>query len=134
MTGNGRHLNRRSFDALIAGAAIWPCTSAALPILAATTIRKLLLSVLEQPASAYTIGSAFLESLPPDARVADRLVNAIVCAVGCDSVTIRSTETLRKQISIQVRRDFAEGAVVIVAGWVLSETEAQLYALAALGD
>ena len=33
-----------------------------------------------------------------------------------------------------LRKDFAEGAVVIVAGWVLSETEAQLYALAALAS
>jgi hypothetical protein len=134
MTGNSRHLSRRSISALIAGAAAWPCSGAALPILPTTTMKGLLLSILEQPASAYTIGLAYLDSLPPDARAADRLANAIVCAAGCDSGTMRSTDALRKQISIRVRKDFAEGAVVIVAGWVLSETEAQLYALAALGE
>jgi hypothetical protein len=134
MTGSSRHLSRRSINALIAGAAAWPCGGAASPILPTTTIKGWLLSILEQPGSAYAIGSAYLGSLPPDTRVGDRLANAIVCSAGCDAGTMRSTEALRKQISIRVRKDFAEGAVVIVAGWVLSETEAQLYALAALGE
>ena len=134
MTGNSRHLSRRSINALIAGAAAWPCSGAASPILSTMTIKRLLLSILEKPGSAYAIGSAYLESLPPHARAADHLTNAIVCAAGCDAGTMRSTEVLRKQISIRVRKDFAKGAVVIVAGWVLSETEAQLYALAALGE
>ena len=99
-----------------------------------STIKRMLVSIFENPRSAYGIGSVYLDSLPPDARAADRLANAIVCAAGCDTGTMRSTEALRKQISIRVRKDFAEGAVVIVAGWVLSETEAQLYALAALGE
>ena len=132
MTGNTRHLSRRSINALIAGAAAWPCSGAASPILSTMTMKRLLLSILEKPGSAYAIGSVYLESLPSHARAADHLTNAIVCAAECDTGTMKSTEALRKQISIQVRKDFAEGAVVIVAGWVLSETEAQLYALAAL--
>jgi len=134
MTGNNRHISRRAINALIAGAAAWPCSGAALLILPTATVKRLLLSILEQPGSAHTIGSAYLDSLPPDARAADRLANAIVCTAECDARTMRSTEALRKQISIRVRKDFAEGAVVIVAGWVLSETEARLYALAALGE
>ena len=134
MTGNSRHLSRRSINALIAGAAAWPCSGAASPILSTMTIKRLLLSILEKPGSAYAIGSAYLASLPPGARAAEHLTNAIVCAAECDAGTMRSTEALRKQISIRVRKDFAKGAVVIVAGWVLSETEAQLYALAALGE
>ena len=134
MTGSSRHLSRRSINALIAGAAAWPFSGAALLILPTTTMKRLLLSILEQPGSAYTIGLAYLDSLPLRTRDADQLANAIVCAVGCDAGTMRSTEALRKQISIRVRKDFAEGAVVIVAGWVLSETEAQLCALAALSE
>ena len=134
MIGSSRHLSRRSINALIAGAAAWPCSGAALFILPTTTMKRLLLSILEQPGSAYTIGLAYLDSLPLRTRDADHLANAIVCAVGCDAGTMRSTEALRKQISIRVRKDFAEGAVVIVAGWVLSETEAQLCALAALSE
>jgi hypothetical protein len=134
MTGNSRHLSRRSINALIAGAAVWPCSGAALPILPTTTMKRLLLSILEQPGSAYAIGSVYLGSLPPHARTADHLANAIVCTAGCDAGTMRSTEALRERISNRVRKEFSEGAVVIVAGWVLSETEAQLYALAALDE
>ena len=137
MTGNSRHLSRRSINALIAGAAAWPYSGAALPTnqnQSTASIKRMLVSIFENPRSAYGIGSVYLDSLPPDARAADRLANAIVCAAGCDTGTMRSTEALRKQISIRVRKDFAEGAVVIVAGWVLSETEAQLYALAAIGE
>ena len=61
MTGNSRHLSRRSINALIAGAAAWPCSGAALPI------------SLQHPKDFFysrspvriTIGSAYLESLPP---------------------------------------------------------------------
>ena len=134
MTGNTRHLSRRSINALIAGAAAWPCSGAASPILSTMTIKRLLLSILEKPGSAYAIGSVYLESLPPHTFTADRLINAIVCAAECDTGTMKSTEALRKQISIRVRKDFSEGAVVIVAGWILSETEARLCALAALSE
>ena len=134
MTGNSRHLSRRSINALIVGATAWLCSRGALSFLPTTTIKSLLLSILEKPGSAYAIGSAYLGSLPPHTRAADHLTNAIVCASGCDDETMRSKEALRKQISIRVRKDFAEGAVVIVAGWVLSETEARLYALAAIGE
>ena len=134
MTGNSRHLSRRSINALIAGAAAWPYSGAALPTNQNQSIKRMLVSIFENPRSAYGIGSVYLGSLPPHARTADHLANAIVCTAGCDAGTMRSTEALRERISIRVRKDFAEGAVVIVAGWVLSETEAQLYALAAIGE
>ena len=128
MTDNSRHLSRRSINALIAGAAAWPYSGAALPInqnQSTASIKKILVSIFENPRSAYGIGSVYLGSLPPHARTADHLANAIVCTAGCDAGTMRSN---------RVRKEFSEGAVVIVAGWVLSETEAQLYALAALDE
>ena len=93
MTGNSRHLSRRSINALIAGAAAWPCSGAASPILSTMTIKRLLLSILEKPGSAYAIGSAYLASLPPGARAADHLINAIVCAAGCDAGTMPSNRS-----------------------------------------
>ena len=36
-------------------------------------------------------------------------------------------------LSSRVRDDFGAGRVLLVDGWVLSETEARIYALAALG-
>ena len=83
MTGNSWLLSRRSINALIVGATAWLCSSGALSILLTTTIKRLLVSVLERPGSAYTIGSAYSR---------------------------------------------------YCAGWVLSETEAPLHALAALSD
>lgn len=40
-------------------------------------------------------------------------------------------EELRAWIDARVRADFAEGRIVRVEGWMLSETEARLYALIA---
>jgi hypothetical protein len=39
--------------------------------------------------------------------------------------------TLGRRLARAIRRDFADGRVVTVDGWVLAETEARLYAIAA---
>ncbi len=45
---------------------------------------------------------------------------------------MKSKEAVRRRIANQVRLDFAQGAVVSVDGWLLSLTEARVYALVAL--
>jgi hypothetical protein len=39
---------------------------------------------------------------------------------------------LRRALALRTRRDFAEGRTVRVEGWILSRTEARLYAIASL--
>ena len=137
MTGNSRHLSRRSINALIASVAAWPCSSAlslTVPNQSTTSMRNMLLSLFENPRCAFAIGSAYLKSLPPGARAAERLTNAIILRTECEAEAMKCNRVLRGRVSSQVRKDFAEGAVVSVAGWILSVTEAQLYALAALSE
>jgi hypothetical protein len=73
-----------------------------------------------------------LKSVMVGARTTEDLANAIIVATECDKEALKSMQTLRQRISNRVRNDFAEGAVINVEGWVLSVTEAHLYALAAL--
>ena len=73
-----------------------------------------------------------LKSMLVGARTTEDLAHAIIVATDCDKEALKSIQTLRQRISNRVRNDFAEGAVINVEGWVLSVTEAHLYALAAL--
>jgi hypothetical protein len=45
---------------------------------------------------------------------------------------MKTKQAVGHRIANQVCRDFAEGIVVCVDGWLLSLTEARLYALASL--
>jgi len=48
--------------------------------------------------------------------------------------TMATNETIRRQLANQVRHDFVKGAMVDVDGWLLSVTEARVYALIALSS
>jgi hypothetical protein len=102
------------------------------PIEANKAAHDLLLSVFEDPKSACEIGTACLNLMVEGANAAEHLVNAIIGAPECDHEVLRTIPALKQHISNRVRRDFTEGAVVNADGWVLSVTEARLYALAAL--
>lgn len=91
-------------------------------------IRRALIEVLGDPVCARAIGQACLCALPAAERTSDRLVAAIGGAVPLDG----AASEVRRLIRQRVRRDFAEGSIVRVEGWILSLTEARLYALAAL--
>ena len=134
---NTRHLSRRAFNASLAGTAVLPCTGAASQIAANGFDQQklwldILMRVFEFPRNAYAIGNACLRTLPPKGNSAEQLANAILVAAEIDSQAAKTTQAIRDRISNRVRKDFAEDAVISVDGWVLSLTEARLYALAAL--
>ena len=89
-----------------------------------------LVAVLHDPPRARAIGHAYLRSLPAAQRKAGHLVRAIYADLAQDPGF--PAPNLSRLINDRVRRDFSAGAVVAVDGWVLSSTEARLYALAAL--
>jgi hypothetical protein len=91
-----------------------------------------LLTLLENPRDAYAIGVAYLRILSPDKRSADYLVKETLTSVSLAMRTPRRLRMIGRLVNEQIRRDFAEGAVVTVDRWILSVTEARLYALAAL--
>ena len=135
MNDRSRTLSRRSANAVLAGAIAWPCLGASaqpVPTQPTEAAHDLLLSIFEDPKSACEIGTACLKLMVDEPNTPDHLVNAIVGAPECDHVTLRDAQALKQHISNRIRRDFTEGTVVNAEGWVLSVTEARLYALAAL--
>ena len=137
MKDHPRHLSRRSVNAFLAGAAAWPCKVAALQLAPnqpahPKSLHYIFLSLFENLRSAYAIGTACLKSLPPNQCSLQQLTNAILAAAECDTETVKAKQALRHCIANRVRDDFAEGAVVSIEGWLLSQTEARLYALIVL--
>jgi hypothetical protein len=137
MTDQPRQLSRRSINAVLTGAAAWLCNGAALPLTPtqpdyANSSQRILVSLFENPRSAYAIGAACLKSLPPNGSSPQQLTNAILVAAEFGTETMTNKQAVRQRIANRVRHDFAEGAVVNIEGWLLSLTEARLYALAAL--
>jgi len=128
---------RRLLGALALGGTVWAAWAgparAWLPAAADRTAAARLLAVLGRPDSAAAVGRAYLASHPAAADrdgLAARLDQAVRCQ-NCDPARAR-TDQLRAALAGQIRADFAAARVVMVEGWVLSESEARLCGLAAL--
>ena len=85
-----------------------------------------LLDLFGSHASASVVGIAYLERHPEE-RDCQRILRELdLGPMKMDCAQIRGLVVQRQ------REDFARGRVVRVEGWILSETEARLCALAAL--
>jgi hypothetical protein len=85
------------------------------------------------PLSASMVGSEYLRSRPDEAD-GPRLVD-MICSGSAErraELAGADDEALRRFVVSQQRRDFEDGRVVKVRGWILSETECRLCALAAV--
>ena len=130
-------LTRRSFLRLLATFGAW-LVAQRLGLLNALgqaigreSLASRLLQLFRSPASASAIGRAYLQSAPQDAD--ERRLLRLICASGPHWHTA-DTKRLRLLIVQQQAEDFQQGRVVQVHGWMLSETEARLCALAALRE
>lgn len=92
-----------------------------------------LVSLLTHVENARVVGHAYLRAFPLE-RSADGLVEGIASGLpgGHGALRTSSDDELRRAVSTAIRDDFAREADVTVQGWILSRTEARLYALAAL--
>jgi hypothetical protein len=83
--------------------------------------------------SASIVGRAYLDTAPEHASVA-RLVDDVVAGLpaGRDTVRDAKQDELRDLLAARIRADFEEDRIVDVDGWILSPTEARLFALATL--
>jgi hypothetical protein len=94
-----------------------------------------LLAPIQHRDSAARIGRAYLRSEPGDGD-ADRLLDAIVAAVEAESdghdPLAGDDAALATLLSRRMVTEFASRDVAVVDGWLLSRTEARLYALVAL--
>ncbi len=91
--------------------------------------RRLLNAVLPNLASAQAIGHVYLRAGRAAEASVERLMPLIFAG---QPPAATSAAAFRTFIAWRVQRDFAEGAVVRVDGWMLSVTEARLCALAAV--
>ncbi|MFN8233365.1 MAG: hypothetical protein U0V56_07805 [Actinomycetota bacterium] len=92
-----------------------------------------LVGMLTHVESARVVGRAYLREVSRK-RSVEGLVAEIASGLpgGRSSVRGTSDADLRRIVSASIRGDFAREANVTVQGWILSETEARLCALAAL--
>ena len=92
-----------------------------------------LLSVITDKQSASKIGSEYLKRSLSE-RNAEKITDEIFHAnqILKSRMMKISTEELKEIISKIISSDFQNSRVVSINGWVLSETEARLYALAHL--
>lgn len=112
----------------------WPLARRARAAGAPDTLRAALASCIESRTSARHVGLAYLAQVPAE-RDAELLVRRI-CAgkAWCQWSPMDYDEPmLKRRLAAQIRRDFAEHRTVNLRGWVMSQTEARLCALIALG-
>ena len=111
-------LGRRSLLALIPSAlGAWGAARLGVRCIGSSEIWKLL-QIVGDTDKARAIGNASMVAMrSPSVR---RIVRAL------------PSRPTAEMLRARIREEFAMGAVVVADGWVLSETEARLYALAAL--
>jgi hypothetical protein len=83
---------------------------------------------------ARAIGTEYLRTLPGPPASAAALADAIALALpaGHRALATAGDAELRELLAEQSAADFGDGRTVRLRGWILSETEARLCALAAL--
>jgi hypothetical protein len=92
-------------------------------------VRKKLVSLLHEPERARKVGAVYLRS--PSGQFASplRLTETVLAEMGPDA----GNEAIRRYLVARVRRELQEVQVISLDGWIMSPTEAQLCALAAVG-
>ncbi|NEX23258.1 hypothetical protein G3480_23665 [Thiorhodococcus mannitoliphagus] len=95
---------------------------------AAQTATEPLLDVVSNRAAAAVLGRAYLVAHPEEADLA-RLRTLLQERLRTD---VSDEASILVRIERQLRNDYIRGDLVEVDGWLLSLTEARLYALAAL--
>jgi hypothetical protein len=80
-------------------------------------------------AAMISVGRAYLDQTPNEANVV-RLRQLLDLGAEASAATL--PDPVKEKLAVRQSEDFRTGQTVLVQGWVLSRTEARLYALAAL--
>ena len=121
--------SRRSFCHILAGLIVFGFGRRA-PTSADPLVRRLS-QFFADADSAKVVGREYLRAVPTEAEQS-RLLD-LICAASAAGRTelVRADDTLlRALLVLRQRHDFEHGRVVRVRGWILSETECRLCALA----
>jgi hypothetical protein len=125
---------RRNVLLAVAGWALLPVTAVArLPIAADPDARVLarLSRFFAAPDSAAALGAAYLRRAPEEAEAAS-LVARLFPGVASAALERWPDGALRAALAGRLAEDFAQSRTVVLQGWVLSRSEARLFAAAAL--
>ena len=116
-------------SALVVKTQPWKALVAFVPV----SVAERLAGLIAHRDSARVVGRAYLDEVPAESSVS-RLVDRIVADLpeGRRSLRDASDADLRQLLAASIRADFEHDRIVEVEGWVLSPTEARLYALTAL--
>ena len=137
MTIGGRITRRRFLATAIgiggSGLAIGTRPWRALVAFTPVTTAERLAGLLTQRDSARVVGRAYLDLVPGESS-ASGLVDRITTGLpgGWRTARDASDAELRVLLAASIRSDFEQDRVVDVDRWVLSSTEARLYALTTL--
>jgi hypothetical protein len=129
-------LNRRSFLRMLFLLGLWVPTRSQHAFVAtdgshADLLSAKLLTVFHDQESARAVGLEYLRlrSVKTDAQ---ELIKQICASWNEPQIAHATTETIKALLQNRQRDDFEKDRIVKVRGWILSETEARLCALAAL--
>ena len=132
-------LSRRFVSASLAIAIAWPA-GGTIPFLVPKqsdpegSLQRLLVSIFRSRYCVCAIGRVCLNTLPKEEKTVHEIWNKIFADALSETEPLKSADAMRRRIASQVRRDFAIGAIVDADGWLLSITEARVYALISLGS
>jgi hypothetical protein len=90
-------------------------------------------ALFRQPKSAAFLGRCYLAQRPEERGSA--ILHDLIwreCTEEEKQAARAATASLQQVLNAAQLRDFARGHTIVLDGWVLSRTEARLYALAAL--
>ena len=119
---------------------------ASLPVIASSDIQQLFSTstnlkkhfhkhfhgILQEVASARVIGRAYMATHDIERNI-DQLVTALFSNESeRDSFFIAASEEQRHLLGNMIQTDFKYGRLVTVNGWLLSRTEARVYAIASM--
>src|SRR5882724_8583671 len=132
MTDGLRHLNRRTVTLLLGGAtlsAIGSSVSGAAEIHSeqSSSIEYTVRCLFEEQCRANSLGSACLNEVSFDGTSWHRLKKLLLSS-GRHDREGDNLISIRRQIAEFILQDFSDNAVILVNGWVLSITEALLFA------
>ncbi len=132
-------MTRRTFVLILGGVGLWTAGRLWGPLgevfgrVEADPVAVKLADVFTHARSARVVGFEYLAGVPREADA--RLLVDLICSFRGErraELAGANLATRRRLLAAQQREDFEQGRVVNVQGWILSETEARLCALAAL--
>ena len=88
--------------------------------------RRCLFELFTDLDAARFLGKRYLDLYPQETR------QALLLAAHIETAQIRTSKRLRKLLALRRERDFRNGEMVIVDGWLLARTEVEACALTAL--